>query len=64
MEERKPIKCTLCSNDSDDSDIAVCAGCDRIVCGDCIAWCCNPDDEADGDWFCEHCINAVPEVSK
>lgn len=32
-----------------------CAACGLRGCEGCIDWCCDDDDEMNGDYFCESC---------
>ena len=54
-----PCDCTLvcdCGEERPNS-LETCRhpGCTATGCDSCgeIVWCCDPDDEADGDYFCE-----------
>jgi hypothetical protein len=42
--------CPSCGDDIEDG--CLCAGCNIVFCVDCVAWCCDQDDEDCGDWFC------------
>lgn len=59
--DRFPCDCTkVCScGEERPSNLESCRhpGCDSTGCTACddVEWCCNPDDEDNGDWFCsEH----------
>jgi len=49
--EREP----RCANCGEIDDLAACSDCGKLFCSECIDWCCDEDDEANGDWFCELC---------
>lgn len=46
--------CAICGDE--DAEMPGCAGCGSALCSDCAEWCCDPNDEDCGDWFCYDCI--------
>jgi hypothetical protein len=49
----QPGNCHFCGDL--ECDLQACADCHKSFCPECIDWCCNPEDEANGDYFCVNC---------
>lgn len=45
------------------SNLMTCVGCSTQGCDACgeIEWCCDENDEANGDYFCSECRAPAPE---
>lgn len=46
----------VCPNCGNDADELHCADCGLRGCYDCMEWCGDEDDDANGDWFCQKCL--------
>ena len=49
-------RCILCGESERETDLVACATCGVPLCYECAQWCCDEDDEDNGDWFCEECV--------
>jgi len=56
------VRCSVCGAVEDEGDVCRCTGCGEYICVECQVWCCEEYDEANGDWFCEDCVeNEIDE---
>jgi hypothetical protein len=47
--------CGVCGEAGEHVQTEACAGCGVRFCDDCGDWCHAPEDEPNGDYFCEEC---------
>ena len=52
----KNLVCRCCGEHVEYAEeLQACAACESLFCGECITWCCEKEDEANGDYFCLTC---------